>query len=171
MNRRVVKTAIDVLLLCGVVGLGVTGTGMYLAPTGKIIKETGWTWLGIDKFTLTEIHTYLGFTMIAVTVLHLLLNWRPLKSLLKTSWRSKIEMVTIGFLIAALVGGAFIYSYYTQKEGLHSPNDQGYRWHGKHWSEIQNSMDVTVNQITQEKIGLLKSKDLDLSFENWPVIS
>ena len=35
MNRKLLKTITDTMLLVGLVAMGVTGIGMYLAPSGK----------------------------------------------------------------------------------------------------------------------------------------
>ncbi|RLI78601.1 hypothetical protein DRP05_06785 [Archaeoglobales archaeon] len=109
MNRRLIKTITDVLLLVGLTVMGVTGIGMYLAPSGKIAKVTNWTFLGLDKYTLGDIHTYFGFTMLAIGLLHLTLNWKPLKSLLKTLNNSKSDTIKVTATISTIIAGVVVY--------------------------------------------------------------
>ena len=109
MNRKLIKTIVDVLLLVGLTVMGVTGIGMYLAPPGRIAKITGWTFLGLDKYTLGDIHTYFGFTMLSIGLLHLTLNWTPLKSLLKTLSNSKSDIITVAATISAIIAGVVVY--------------------------------------------------------------
>ncbi len=107
MNRRLVKTIVDLLLLAGLVVMGVTGVGLYLAPPGRIARATNWMWLGMDKHVLGDVHAYFGFAMLTIAVLHLLLNWKPLKSLLKTLSRS--DAVKIAAAVLIVIAGVFIY--------------------------------------------------------------
>ncbi len=100
-SRRLLKTISDILLLSGLLFMSITGIGLYLAPTGKVARLTGWTWLGLDKHTLGEVHAYFGFTMICVALLHLYLNWKPLLSLLKNL--NKFDVVKVVAAIALVV--------------------------------------------------------------------
>lgn len=109
MNRRLFKTITDVLLLTGLTIMGITGIGMYLAPSGKIAKATNWTFLGLDKHTLGDVHTYFGFTMLAVGLLHLTLNWKPLKSLLKTLSNSKLDVAKVTAILLLMMVGVVVY--------------------------------------------------------------
>ena len=95
MNRRLIKAITDTLLLIGLTVMGITGIGLYLAPAGRIARETNWTFLGLDRHTLGDVHTYFGLVMLGVGVLHLALNWKPLTSLLKTSWSNSADAVKI----------------------------------------------------------------------------
>jgi hypothetical protein len=112
MGRRLIKTAVDVLLVFGLMAMVVTGMGLYFAPSGKIAKATNWTWLGLDKHTLGEVHTYFGFSMVIIGLIHLTLNWKPLASLLKSlnANKSDIAKVTATILILALGGVIYISS-------------------------------------------------------------
>ncbi len=69
MNRELVKTITDPLLLVGLMVTGATGVGLYLAPPGRIARATNWTWLGMNKYVLEDVRTYFGFAMLAIAVL------------------------------------------------------------------------------------------------------
>ncbi len=102
--RKAIRTVIDVMLLAGFVVMLVTGLGLYFAPSGRIAREIGWTWLGLDKHTLGDVHAYFGFTMICVAIVHLTLNWKPLTSLLRSvGYAGIVKAVIAAFLILALV--------------------------------------------------------------------
>ncbi len=109
MNRRLLKTITDIMLLAGLVAMGVTGIGMYLAPSGKIAKATSWTFLGLDRHSLGNVHTYLGFSMLAIGLLHLTLNWKPLKTLLKGLSNSKKDVAQVAATFSLLMVGLVVY--------------------------------------------------------------
>ncbi len=44
-----------------------TGVGLYLAPSGRIARETGWNFWGLSKLKLEEIHTKMGFFLCGVS--------------------------------------------------------------------------------------------------------
>ncbi|MCD6576087.1 MAG: DUF4405 domain-containing protein [Nanoarchaeota archaeon] len=53
-----------------------TGIGMYFAPSGRVAYEAGWTFFGIQKFQLENLHTITGFLMAVIVGIHLLLNYK-----------------------------------------------------------------------------------------------
>ena len=109
MNRRLIKTIIDTLLVVGLAVMGITGIGLYLAPSGRVAKATNWTFLGLDRHTLGDIHTYFGLTMLGIGLLHLVLNWKPFTSLLRTSWSNSADVVKIATSVTIVVAGVVIY--------------------------------------------------------------
>ena len=52
----------------------ITGIGLYLAPAGGIAKKTG---------MMENLHTYAGFAMVAIIIIHLLLNYKMLLNEIK----------------------------------------------------------------------------------------
>ncbi|HDD36205.1 MAG: DUF4405 domain-containing protein [Archaeoglobaceae archaeon] len=109
MNRRFVKTTTDVLLLIGLVVMGITGIGMYLAPPGRMARAKNWTYLGLDKHTLEDIHTYFGFMMLAIVLLHLTLNWKQLKSLLNDLSKNKSDAIIVMTAVLFVIVSMLIY--------------------------------------------------------------
>jgi len=78
------------LLLLGIIIIQFfTGIGLYLAPSGHISNETGWTFFSLTKDKLEKLHTVVGFLMGAVVILHITLNWKMLKNELKILFRRK----------------------------------------------------------------------------------
>ncbi len=55
--------------------VSLTGIGLHLAPTGRVARLVGWSFLGISKDTLTKIHTITGYIMIGLVVVHIMLNY------------------------------------------------------------------------------------------------
>jgi len=65
------RGSIDLLLTLVFTVMAVSGIALYLAPSGRIAETLGWTFLGLNKDTWTEIHTYMGFAMIGLVAVHL----------------------------------------------------------------------------------------------------
>ena len=61
----------------------ITGIGLWLAPSGRIARETSWTFVGATKEMLGNLHTYMGFAMVAIIVIHLAINYKMLLNELK----------------------------------------------------------------------------------------
>ena len=64
-----------------------TGIGLYLAPSGRIARTTNWTFLGFPLFKLEMLHTYFGFAMTALIVVHFILNAGLFKNEIKILFR------------------------------------------------------------------------------------
>jgi thiosulfate reductase cytochrome b subunit len=62
----------------------VTGTGLWLAPYGKIARVTEWTFLGFDKQSLKEVHAISGLMMCIFIIIHLLLSHKLLLNEIKS---------------------------------------------------------------------------------------
>ncbi|RLG93440.1 hypothetical protein DRP04_13625 [Archaeoglobales archaeon] len=110
MGRSLIKTVVDLLLVFGLMAMFGTGYGMYISPSGKFARAAGqWTYLGMEKHTLKDVHTLLGFSMVVVAAVHLALNWRPLLSLVKRMNNSTAIAVVITFVI--LLTGISLYAF------------------------------------------------------------
>ncbi len=55
-----------------------TGVGLYFAPSGKVARETSWTFAGFDRPKLENMHTLWGFVMIGLISVHFVLNYKML---------------------------------------------------------------------------------------------
>lgn len=64
-----------------------TGIGLWISPSGKIAKISGWNYFGLDKETLKTVHFYAGILMGFLGCTHLILNYRLLKTELKCVYR------------------------------------------------------------------------------------
>ncbi|WP_461862808.1 DUF4405 domain-containing protein [Thermococcus sp.] len=84
-----VRSIIDLLLTVTFVVLAITGIGLYLAPSGRIANSLNWTFLGLDKETLTLIHTYFGFIMIGLVAVHLIIEFRSMLVMLRSALKRK----------------------------------------------------------------------------------
>ena len=97
------RGVVDLLLLMVFVGIAITGIGLYLAPSGRIAEAIGWTFLGMDKDTLTNVHTYLGFIMIGLVGIHLVVGFKSMWVMLKSAFRTSRIKVVAGLLIPVLL--------------------------------------------------------------------
>ncbi|WP_297486614.1 DUF4405 domain-containing protein [Thermococcus sp.] len=109
------RGVVDSLLLVVFIVLGITGIGLYLAPSGRIAKSIGWTFLGLDKDTLTAIHTYLGFVMIGLVALHLIIGFKSMVTMLRMGFKkSRIKGVATLIIPFLLIGAGYqVFAYYT----------------------------------------------------------
>ncbi len=77
------KGVISSLLIIIFVIILITGIGLSRAPSGKEEKDNGWTFLGMKKDVLRDIHTSSGIIMGCIIVIHLSLNYKMLKGEMK----------------------------------------------------------------------------------------
>ncbi|CAI1494073.1 conserved membrane protein of unknown function [Thermococcus nautili] len=112
------RGVVDLLLLIVFVAIAITGIGLYLAPSGRIADSIGWTFLGMDKDTLTNVHTYLGFVMIGLVAVHLAVGFRSMWVMLKSAFKSSKVKVIAGLIIPLLLlaGGYQAFSAYVGSE-------------------------------------------------------
>lgn len=83
-----IRSIVDLLLTITFVVLAITGIGLYFAPSGRIANSMNWTFLGLDKETLTLIHTYFGFIMIGLVAIHLIIGFRSMLAMLRSALKS-----------------------------------------------------------------------------------
>ncbi|NJE55125.1 translation initiation factor IF-2 N-terminal domain-containing protein [Thermococcus sp. 21S9] len=112
------RGVVDLLLLIVFVAIAITGIGLYLAPSGRIADSIGWTFLGMDKDTLTNVHTYLGFVMIGLVAVHLAVGFKSMWVMLKSAFKSSKVKVIAGLIIPLLLlaGGYQAFSAYVGSE-------------------------------------------------------
>ncbi len=71
------------LLIISFVITTITGIGLYLAPNGYLAKIQNWTFLGLDKRHLENLHTNFGFIMTFLVILHFIINAKMFKTEIK----------------------------------------------------------------------------------------
>ena len=76
--KNIIKTKaiLSSLLLITFIIVTFTGTGLYFSPSGQIAKNTSWSFFGFDEWQLENIHTRIGFIMVALIIIHLFLNYK-----------------------------------------------------------------------------------------------
>ena len=85
INR--IRGVISISLIAVFIIETVTGIALWLAPSGRIARETTWTFAGATKEMLENLHTYIGFAMIALVVIHLAINYKMLLNEVKMLFR------------------------------------------------------------------------------------
>lgn len=53
-----------------------SGLTLLTAPSGRVARETGWTFAGFTREALESIHRVTGIIMGLAVLLHIVLNWR-----------------------------------------------------------------------------------------------
>ncbi|HEC75636.1 MAG TPA: DUF4405 domain-containing protein [Thermoplasmatales archaeon] len=84
-----IRVVISTFLITFFVVVFISGLGLYLAPSGRIAKESGWNFLGFDENSLEKIHTLIGFLMTGVTLIHLSLNYKMFTSEIKLLFKKR----------------------------------------------------------------------------------
>ncbi len=74
MNLIKLKAIITPILIVFFLLVLFTGIGLYLAPNGKIARETAWNFFGLTKTMLENMHTITGTIMSILAIIHLTLN-------------------------------------------------------------------------------------------------
>ncbi len=108
-GKRNLRAIIDLLLVVGFAVILLTGIGLYMAPSGKVARETGWVWLGMDKEILEDVHTYFGFSMVLIGTLHIALNYKAMYFLLRNALNTRAGLAKIGIAMTALLAGGVVY--------------------------------------------------------------
>jgi len=70
------RAVLDLTLVVLMVILFVTGIGLLQAPSGRITRETGWTFLGMERQGLEKLHTLYSYIFTGIVAFHFVVNWR-----------------------------------------------------------------------------------------------
>ena len=110
-----VRGTIDLLLMILFAVLAVTGIGLYLAPSGRIAETINWTFMGLDKDTLTLVHTYIGFVTIGLIVIHVIIGFNSMWVMLKSAFKkSKLKSAAALIIPLLLIAGGYqVFAQYT----------------------------------------------------------
>jgi len=148
------RGAVDLLLLIVFVAIAITGTGLYLAPSGRVAHTTGWTFLGMDREALTNVHTYLGFVMIGLVAVHLAVGFKSMLVMLKSAFRGSKVKTIAGLIIPLLLlaGGYGAFSAYVGGEEGDTTYDSYHEDSTASTVYITGAMikDYTVEQLADE---------------------
>jgi len=168
---------VDFLLFLVFIVVGITGIGLYLAPSGRIADAIGWTFLGLDKDTLTAVHTYLGFVMMGLVAIHLIIGFTSMVTMLRMGLRkSRVKGIVSLLIPLLLIGvGYQAFAYYTGEGDTEtSGTEEYYTVEGnstvyitgtmmKYYTlqELADSYGVPVNALVEElaKRGIEASPD------------
>ena len=92
------------LLFAGII-LALSGIALFIAPSGRVARLSGWRFLGLDKEAWSDLHTVVGYAAIAFGAFHLVLNWGCLVNYLRRRVpliRVRPELVLALLLVALL---------------------------------------------------------------------
>ena len=95
------RILVSYFLLFSSLALLVSGIALFVAPSGRIARSTGWEFLGLDKEQWEEFHTVFGYLGALFGLFHLFLNWRCLVGYLKR--RVRLIRLRPEFLLALLL--------------------------------------------------------------------
>lgn len=81
MRNIKVMAVVDLCLLTLGLFQVISGIALFISPEGP--RSGQWMFLELTKHTWKDLHTYLAFTLIALTAIHVILNWNVLMRRLK----------------------------------------------------------------------------------------
>lgn len=89
MDKTKVNYFVDVLLIISFIVVAITSVIIFFfLPSG--VRQAGYqTFLGLTKHTWSNIHTIFGFTMIVLSLVHLVLHFKWLTAMSKTIFKKK----------------------------------------------------------------------------------
>lgn len=98
---------------------GSIGDSALPGPFRQDAETLGWTFLGLNKDTWTEIHTYMGFAMIGLVAVHLAVGFRSMLTMLKSALRKAKwkPIAATAVMLLALAGGFRVYATYYGEGG------------------------------------------------------
>ncbi|ASJ04362.1 DUF4405 domain-containing protein [Thermococcus barossii] len=146
-----VRGVIDLLLTLVFVVVLVTGIGLYIAPSGRIAESIGWTFMGMDKDTLTDVHTYFGFVMAGLVSIHLAIGLKSMWVMLKSAFRGSRLKVAASLIVPLLLiaAGYQAFSAYTVEEEHTTTSYEEYTDSGVYITGTMMKY-YTVEQLAQE---------------------
>lgn len=110
MNKRRI-TSLTALLAFIVMVL--TSIVLYIVPQGRIAYWADWTLAGLGKEEWAAIHINTGFLFLGALMFHIYLNWRAIKTYLKTR-RKEFKLFTKEFNTALVVVTLCVVGTYLQ---------------------------------------------------------
>ncbi len=69
-----VKAILSSLILALFIVVGFSGIGLFVAPNGRETRLLNWTFLGFSRSGLETLHDIPGLILVALLVVHFLLN-------------------------------------------------------------------------------------------------
>lgn len=113
------RAFVAMLMLFGFAILTTTGVALYVSPTGRVARDTGWSFLALDKFQWRDMHMSFALMFLIAAMVHAWLNVKPLKNYIRQklaaqaaiTHRWRIEPV-IALALCALLGVSTIMGFF-----------------------------------------------------------
>lgn len=91
----------------------ISGVVNFVAPSGRISRELGWTLLGIDRVAWQSLHLSFAVIFIVAGIVHIAFNWRGLRHYLRDRPNHHLTMrwhAVLALLITAWLGASAVLS-------------------------------------------------------------
>jgi len=103
------RAAVSLSLLAMFLTLALSGAILFLSPRGQVARWSAWQVWGVDREEWTQIHLNSAGLLVALSLLHLVFNWRVLYSYLQRAARwslaGKAELfVALGLALLCFFG-------------------------------------------------------------------
>jgi hypothetical protein len=106
------RSFVSFTTLFSFVSLGLTGILLYVIPEGRVAYWTHWRFLGLSKDIWTQVHTLSALLFIVASIIHIVLNWKPLWGYVISKARGTLNHgweLAAGFLLTVLFVISAIY--------------------------------------------------------------
>ncbi len=142
---------VDSLLFICIAGIAVIGFLMGLViPKGPVAPEETKYFLGLHRHQWGNIHFYLSIAFVTLVIIHLIFNWKWIKSKALQLFKSKWAMVLILTVTTSILVLFFSWLFYPKVPGAYA--DYGVRA-GRKAKEIANEKIILKKERKQEEEG------------------
>ncbi|MDD3289087.1 MAG: DUF4405 domain-containing protein [Alphaproteobacteria bacterium] len=86
------RAVISMLMVFGFVILAVSGILLYVAPHGRAAE---WSFMLLNKQDWRNLHIVFSFLFIAISIWHLVLNWKPFTGYIRQRITTNMEKISI----------------------------------------------------------------------------
>ncbi|MCK4777169.1 MAG: DUF4405 domain-containing protein [Actinomycetia bacterium] len=93
--------------LSGIILL-LSSIALYLAPSSRVARDTGWSFIALDKNAWIDNHLIFGFAVDPFILYHMVINWRPFTCYIKKRFKKFLSFRQE--FIAAIIFTLIIFS-------------------------------------------------------------
>ena len=87
--------------------MAVTGIVLFVSPSGRISRVTEWSFMGLDRIQLINLHVWFSLIFVIVSIAHLYFNWRVMLSYI-TKRGSRLEWIAALIICGLIFAGTLI---------------------------------------------------------------
>jgi len=122
MNRAKINFLINaVMFLCmaAIAGIGFMMKWILIPGKDRVARygrNVDLYWLGLDRHQWGTIHLYIGLTLLALTVLHIILHWNTIAGLYRKIFPSKTARWVVGAVFVALAVALIAFPLFVKPE-------------------------------------------------------
>ncbi len=160
MNKRFhYRSFVTFLLLFSIVWLLISGTILYVSPSGRVANWQHWTLLGFEKSQWQAQHIIFSYFFIIISIFHIFsLNWRVLWSYAKlkrkSGFRKKKELLAATVLILiSFFGTSFEFPPFSSFSELGETITHSWE-EDQRKGPVPHTEELTINEISTDYLKI-----------------